>query len=72
MDFEKIDYDLIECCLMHIAQGRHDYPKTGSVLVFLPGMQEISTLYDQLQGNPVLGDKAGRSGLKDRKERGPN
>ena len=45
MDFEKIDYDLIEETLVHIVQS---YPNEGSILVFLPGMQEIMTAFDQV------------------------
>ena len=39
MDFDKINYDLIEHTLEYIAEGEHNYPRTGSILVFLPGMQ---------------------------------
>ena len=46
MDFEKIDYDLIEATLLHIVDC---YPKEGSILVFLPGMQEIMTAFDQVK-----------------------
>ena len=60
MDFEKIDYDLIESTLLFIADGQHNYPKTGSILVFLPGMGEIMTLFDQINNHPLLGSKAGR------------
>ncbi len=45
MDFEKIDYDLIEKTLLHIVER---YPSEGSILVFLPGMQEIMTAFDQV------------------------
>jgi ATP-dependent RNA helicase DHX57 len=48
MDFEKIDYDLIEKTLLHIVER---YPSEGSILVFLPGMQEIMTAFDQV---PIL------------------
>jgi ATP-dependent RNA helicase DHX57 len=51
MDFEKIDYDLIEATLLHIVDC---YPKEGSILVFLPGMQEIMTAFDQVVLKIVL------------------
>ena len=57
MDFTKIDYDLIEATLVHIVDN---YPSKGSILVFLPGMQEIMTLHDQVLAHPVLGKKAGK------------
>ncbi len=60
MDFERIDYDLIESVLMFIADGDHDYPRTGSILVFLPGMQEIMALHDQICNHPLLGTRAGK------------
>ena len=51
MDFEKINYDLIEAVIEYILEGP-DFPKKGSILVFLPGLQEIMTLYDQICKNP--------------------
>jgi ATP-dependent RNA helicase DHX57 len=47
MDHEKIDYDLIEATLVHIVER---FPNEGSILVFLPGMQEIMTAFDQVIG----------------------
>ena len=51
MDFEKIDYDLIEATLLHIVD---QYPAEGSILVFLPGLQEIMTAFDQVQMSQIL------------------
>ena len=45
MDFEKIDYDLIETTLIYIVEK---FPAEGSILVFLPGLQEIMTAFDQV------------------------
>ena len=58
MDFNKIDYDLIEAVLVHIVECAPN--SRGSVLVFLPGMQEITTLHDQLLAHPVFGKKANK------------
>lgn len=33
MDPEKVNYDLIEAVVTWIANGDHDYPKKGSILV---------------------------------------
>jgi len=63
MDYEKINYDLIEAAVIYIADGGKkgaELPREGSILVFLPGMQEIMTLYDNLNSHPRLGSKAGR------------
>merc|ERR1719357_137770 len=63
MDWEKINYDLVEAMVVFIADGgSRDFqlPRSGSILVFLPGMQEIMTLYDQLNSHPRLGSKAGK------------
>ena len=53
MDFEKINYDLIEAMLEHILESG-DFPTEGSILVFLPGMQEIMTLHDQIAKHPSI------------------
>jgi HrpA-like RNA helicase len=44
---EEINYELIEELIMKI--GR-DYEE-GGILVFLPGLMEITTLYEQLLSN---------------------
>ncbi|XP_028140776.1 putative ATP-dependent RNA helicase DHX57 isoform X1 [Diabrotica virgifera virgifera] len=60
MDPDKINYDLIEHVLEWIVAGDHDYPKVGTILVFLPGIGEITTLYDQLNVHPELGKRRGK------------
>ncbi|XP_033606244.1 putative ATP-dependent RNA helicase DHX57 isoform X2 [Cryptotermes secundus] len=60
MDPSKLDYELIEEVITWIVTGEHGFPTTGSVLVFLPGMAEISTLHDQLMGHPVLSPRTGK------------
>ena len=56
MDYDKINYDLIESVLEHILES-DEYPKEGSILVFLPGLQEIMTLHDQVAKHPLIGQK---------------
>ena len=34
-----------------------EYPKQGSILVFLPGLQEIMTLHDQVAKHPLIGQQ---------------
>lgn len=60
MDCEKINYDLIEFLLEWIVEGEHSHPREGAILVFLPGIAEISTLYEQLQGSKIFGQRSGR------------
>ncbi|XP_064621431.1 putative ATP-dependent RNA helicase DHX57 [Lineus longissimus] len=57
MDFEKINYDLVELLLEWIAEGDHEYPRGGAVLVFLPGYAEITTMFEQLMSNRLFGKK---------------
>ena len=62
-DWDKINFDLIESVLVFVADGGSAdmrLPRTGSILVFLPGLQEIMTLYDQMSSHPRLGRKAGK------------
>ncbi|XP_015438382.1 PREDICTED: putative ATP-dependent RNA helicase DHX57 [Dufourea novaeangliae] len=60
MDYEKINFELIEEIVEWICFGLHDYPKTGSILVFLPGFAEIITLKNQLNDNKNLSPKTGK------------
>ncbi|XP_068088296.1 putative ATP-dependent RNA helicase DHX57 isoform X2 [Hyperolius riggenbachi] len=56
MDLEKINLELIEALLEWIVNGEHAYPP-GAILVFLPGLAEIKTLYDQLQSNALFSNR---------------
>ncbi|XP_067845385.1 putative ATP-dependent RNA helicase DHX57 [Heptranchias perlo] len=56
MDLDKINLDLIEALLEWIVDGEHNYPP-GAVLIFLPGLAEIKTLYEQLQSNPYFNNR---------------
>ena len=58
MDWEKINYDLVEAMVVFVADGGTrdcPLPTEGSILVFLPGMQEIMTLHDNLSSHPRIG-----------------
>lgn len=48
---ERINFELIEKTLEWIVFGEHNYPKMGSVLVFLPGMNDILTMKSLLSHN---------------------
>lgn len=60
MDPEKINLDLIEAVLMWIVAGEHEYPREGSILIFLPGIAEITSLYDQLSDNSEFSPRYGK------------
>lgn len=49
---DSIGFNLIEHLLCHICKNE----RPGAVLVFMTGWEDISTLKDQLQAHPVLGD----------------
>lgn len=54
MDPDKINPELIEKVLEYICEGDHDWPRTGSILIFLPGISEISTVIEHLKDNPMF------------------
>ncbi|XP_075811962.1 putative ATP-dependent RNA helicase DHX57 isoform X2 [Microtus pennsylvanicus] len=56
MDFERVNFDLIEALLEWIVDGKHSYPP-GAILVFLPGLAEIKMLYEQLQSNALFNNR---------------
>ncbi|GJQ77496.1 hypothetical protein Trydic_g20887 [Trypoxylus dichotomus] len=59
MDVDKVNLDLIESILSWIVSGNHTYPKTGTILIFLPGISEITALYQQLQDHPDFSNRSG-------------
>lgn len=59
MDTEKINLELIEHSLKYIVDGEHEWPKTGAILVFLPGIAEIMSLYDTLCDSHTFSPKTG-------------
>ncbi|XP_028844467.1 putative ATP-dependent RNA helicase DHX57 [Denticeps clupeoides] len=59
LDFEKINFDLLENVLEWILEGDHNYPP-GAVLVFLPGLAEIKQLYEQLQSNRMFNNRTAK------------
>ncbi|XP_061481562.1 putative ATP-dependent RNA helicase DHX57 [Rhineura floridana] len=56
MDLDKVNLELIEALLEWIVSGKHSYPP-GAVLIFLPGLEEIKTLYKQLQSNALFNNR---------------
>ncbi|XP_033106409.1 putative ATP-dependent RNA helicase DHX57 isoform X2 [Anneissia japonica] len=51
LDHDKINYDLIEGLISWIVAGEHEFPKEGAILVFLPGLAEITMLFDRLKAS---------------------
>lgn len=60
MNNEVINLELIESVLLWIVSDLHSYPKTGSILIFLPGISEITSLYEQLLYHPEFGQRGGK------------
>ncbi|CAG4961770.1 unnamed protein product [Colias eurytheme] len=60
MDVEKINLELIEHVLTYIVAGDHSWPREGAILVFLPGIGEIMSLYDQLVESHTFSPKSGK------------
>ncbi|XP_063913641.1 putative ATP-dependent RNA helicase DHX57 [Zophobas morio] len=57
MDPTVVNNELIESLLMWIVFGEHKYPRQGTILVFLPGIAEITSLYDQLAVHKEFGSR---------------
>ncbi|KAI9253572.1 P-loop containing nucleoside triphosphate hydrolase protein [Sporodiniella umbellata] len=55
MDDRKVNYDLILELLEYICKPHTDIPAHGAILVFLPGMNEIRSLYDLASSHPQFG-----------------
>lgn len=60
MDQEKTNLELIENILNWIVSGDHDYPHEGSILVFLPGIAEITALHEQLCDSSEFSPRYGK------------
>ena len=53
LDFEKINYELIELLISYISNNQNNL-LDGSLLIFLPGINEISKLEDILKKSSLL------------------
>lgn len=60
MDHEKTNLDIIEHLLTWIVSGNHSYPREGSILVFLPGIAEITSLHEQLNDHSEFSPRYGK------------
>lgn len=60
MDPMKINPELIETILKFIVDGENDWPRDGSILIFLPGLAEIQTIYDALTDSTEFSPRSGK------------
>lgn len=59
MDPLKINPELIESVLTYIVDSDdHDWPRDGTVLVFLPGLAEIQSVFDNLMDSRMFGPRS--------------
>ncbi|XP_055375617.1 putative ATP-dependent RNA helicase DHX57 [Condylostylus longicornis] len=56
----KINPELIESVLTYIIDGDHNWPREGSILIFLPGLAEIQAIHDSLCDNPNFSPRSGK------------
>lgn len=61
IDPDKINLDLIEAILLWIEEtfGGDKETKKGSILIFLPGIAEITALYEHLNDHPKFSPRKG-------------
>ncbi|XP_067636192.1 putative ATP-dependent RNA helicase DHX57 [Eurosta solidaginis] len=59
MEPMKINPELVESVLKYIVKGEHDWPKEGTILVFLPGLQEIQAIHETLADSVLFGKRSG-------------
>lgn len=61
MDPMKINPELVETVLTYIVDSNeHNWPHEGSILIFLPGLAEIQTVYDSLNDSRLFGPRSGK------------
>lgn len=60
LDPAKIDPELVIDVIQWIVEGKHQYPREGSILVFLPGIADIIAIHDELNNHKSLSPRTGR------------
>lgn len=61
MDPMKINPEMIEAILRYVvADDSHEWPRNGTILVFLPGLAEIQSVYDALLDSREFSTRAGK------------
>lgn len=57
MEPMKVNPELIESVLTYVVEGDHDWPKEGTILIFLPGLQEIQSVHEALCDSSKFGPR---------------
>uniref|UniRef100_A0A1A9WLD3 Putative ATP-dependent RNA helicase DHX57 n=1 Tax=Glossina brevipalpis TaxID=37001 RepID=A0A1A9WLD3_9MUSC len=60
MEPGKVNPELIESVLNYIVNGQHLWPREGSILIFLPGLQEIQTVHEALSNSATFGSRSNK------------
>lgn len=61
MDPLKINPELIEAILSYICEDNNqEWPKQGTILIFLPGLAEIQSVYDTLMDSREFSPRSGK------------
>lgn len=60
LDHDQINLDLIEEVLKWVIADDNRKLKKGSILVFLPGIAEITALYEQLNSHSIFSPRTGK------------
>ncbi|TMW48422.1 hypothetical protein DOY81_006512 [Sarcophaga bullata] len=60
MEPMKINPELIESVLKYIVEGEHEWPREGTILIFLPGLQEIQAVHEALSDSSMFGPRSNR------------
>lgn len=53
----KVNPELIESVLKYVVEGEHNWPREGTILIFLPGLQEIQTVHEALLDSAMFGPR---------------
>lgn len=57
MEPMKVNTELIESVLKYIVEGDHSWPREGTILIFLPGLQEIQSVHEALCDSSMFGQR---------------
>lgn len=57
MEPMKINPELVESVLKFIVEGEHEWPRDGTILIFLPGLQEIQAVHEALCDSTMFGPR---------------
>ncbi|XP_055610130.1 putative ATP-dependent RNA helicase DHX57 [Uranotaenia lowii] len=60
LDPLRINPELIEHILRFIVEGDHQWPQEGTILIFLPGLEEIKNVHEALLDSRMFGPREDR------------